>query len=154
MIVGHGLLERQLLGPATSTGQPESALVQLRRYRCRACRAILVVGPRGLVARRWYGGGAIAVAIAAYSRGETSAAVRARVSPSRVVGGSSTERWRTLVRWIEAARRGDLFSVAGLDDLDRRDVAKHVAQALAARGGWTFGDNLVDGAFDGAAIAA
>ena len=154
MIVGHGFLERQLLGPATSTGQPESALVKLRRYRCRACRAILVVGPRGLVARRWYGGSAIALAIAASSRGETSATVRARVSPLRIVGGSATERWRTLERWIEAARRGELFAVAGLGDFDRRRVAEHVTDALAARAGWNLGDDLLDKAFDGAAIAA
>ena len=96
----------------------------------------------------------MAVAITAYSRGETSAAIRARVSPSRIVGGSSTERWRTLERWIEAARVGELFAVAGLEDLERRHVAEHVAHALAARAGWNLGDDLLDCAFEGAAIAA
>lgn len=154
MIVGHGLVERQLLGPATAAGAPERGLVTLRRYRCRACRAILVVGPRGLVARRWYGGGAMALAFEAFSRGETSAAIRARTSPTGVVGGSATERWITLERWIEAARRGELFGVAGLGQLERRDVAEHVVLALAARAGWMFGADLAESAFDGAAIAA
>lgn len=154
VIVGHGLIERQILGPATAAGAPERGLVTLRRYRCRACTAILVVGPRGLVARRWYGGGAMALAFAAFSRGETSAAIRARTNPARIVGASATERWITLTRWIEAARRGALFCVAGLGKLERRDVAERVVLALAARAGWMLGADLAESAFDGAAIAA
>lgn len=154
MIVGHGLVERQLLGPATAAGAPERRLVTLRRYRCRACTAILVVGPRGLVARRWYGGGAMVLAFEAFLRGETSAAIRTRISPTRIVGASATERWITLTRWIEAARRGELFGVAGLGRLERRGVAEHVVLALAARAGWTLGGDLAESAFDGAAIAA
>ncbi len=154
VIVGHGLVERQVLGPRTSSGHPEQSLVTLRRYRCRACRAVLVVGPRGLVVRRWYSGGAIAVALAAYGRGETGVAVRGRTSPSRVVGASARERWVTLVRWIEAARRGELFGVAGLGGLDRRRVAEQVALVLAARAGHVFGADREQSAFAGAAIAA
>ena len=154
VIVGHGVIERQVLGPRTSSGRPEQSLVTLRRYRCRACRAVLVVGPRGLVVRRWYSGGAIALALAAYGRGETGVAVRVRTSPSRVVGASARERWVTLVRWIEAAGCGELFGVAGLGGLDRRRVAEQVALALAARAGHVFGADLEESAFAGAAIAA
>lgn len=153
-IVGHGVVERQVLGPATPAGPPGEAIVTLRRYRCRACKTILVVGPRGLVARRRYGAGAIALALAAYGRGATSAASRARTSPCRVVGGSATERWPTLVRWIDAARRGELFGVAGLGELGRRRVAEHVVLALAARAGHALGADLAESAFHGAAIAA
>ncbi|MCC6214438.1 MAG: hypothetical protein IT376_06190 [Polyangiaceae bacterium] len=52
-------------------------MVQLRRYR-RACRGVVVVGPRGLARRPWYGAGATAQAAALYARGATSAAVRVR----------------------------------------------------------------------------
>lgn len=154
VLVGHGLIERQVLGPQTASGAPEEALVSLRRYRCRACKAVIVVGPRGLVRRRWYGAGAIALALAAYARGETSAAARSRTSPSRVVGASAIERWPTLVRWIEAARRAELFGVAGLSELERRAVAEHVVLALAARAGHTLGADLAVSAFAGAAMAA
>jgi hypothetical protein len=154
VIVGHGLVERQLLGPATAAGAPERRLVTLRRYRCRACTAILVVGPRGLVARRWYGSGAMALAFAAFSRGEASSSIRARISPTGIVGGSATERWITVQRWIEAARRGELFGVAALGTLERRGVAEHIVLALAARAGWMLGVDLAESAFDGAAIAA
>jgi hypothetical protein len=154
VIVGHGLVTRQLLGPRTASGAPEQGVVTLRRYRCRACRAILVVGPRGLVVRRWYGAGAIALAFATYAHGETSMAARTRTSPSVVVGGSAKDRWVTLVRWIEAARRGELFGVAGLGELARRRVAEHVVLALAARGGRVLGEALAQSAFEGASIAA
>jgi hypothetical protein len=154
VIVGHGLVERQVMGPQSARGRPEALVVKLRRYRCRECRAILVVGPRGLVLGRLYGAGAIALAFAAYGHGASHRAARAQTSPSRVVGGSAAERWLTLVRWVEAARRGRLFGVTGLGDLDRRSVAKQVALVLAARGGHVLGGDLSRSAFEGAAIAA
>lgn len=133
---------------------PESLVITMRRYRCRACRAIVVVGPLGLVRRRWYGAGAIALALEAYGRGETSVAVRRRVSPSATVGVSACERWVTLPRWIEAARGGHLFAVSDLGELPRRRVAEHVVLALAGRAGRALGDDLAEAAFAGAAIAA
>jgi hypothetical protein len=153
VLVGHGIIERQVLGPAVPGAKPEQSVLVLRRYRCRGCRAIVVVGPRGLIRRRWYGAGAMALALSVYARGETSVAARARTSPSRAVGASAVERWVTLVRWIDAARRGELFGVAGLGEFGRRRVAEHVVLVLAARAGHELGADLADSAFDGAAIA-
>jgi len=59
-----------------------------------------------------------------------------------------------LVRWVEAARRGELFAVTGLDGLDRRSVARQVVLVLAARGGHLLGGDLTESAFEGAVIAA
>jgi hypothetical protein len=154
VIVGHGLVERQVRGPLEAGGSAESVVLQLRRYRCRACRAILVVGPRGVVHRRWYGAGSIALALEAYGRGESSAAIRQRISPSMTVGASAHDRWMTVVRWVEAARTGALFRVAGLGTLGRRAVAEHVALALAARGDHRRGLDLAEATFAGALIAA
>ena len=154
MIVGHGLVERQVLGPQMAGGRAEALVVKLRRYRCRACKAILMVGPRGLVPRRLYGAGAIALAFAAYGHGTTGTTARAQTSPSQVVGGSAAERWVTLVRWIDAARRGELFGVTGLGELGRRSVAAQVVLVLAARGGHVLGGDLTQSAFAGASIAA
>lgn len=103
LVVGHGVVERQVRGPGAAGQAPEQEVVQLRRYRCRECRAVIVVGPRGLLHRRWYGAGPVAQALALYARGATSAAVRVETSPSRVVGTSARERWITLSRWIESA---------------------------------------------------
>jgi len=154
MIVGHGIVERQVRGPMSASGAAEDGIVRMRRYRCRACRAVLVVGPRGLVRRRWYGAGAIALALATYASGATTSAVRRRTSTARVVGPSAVDRWVTLPRWIEAARRRELFGVRGLEGADRRRVANLVVLALAARAGHRFGEDLAENAFAGASIAA
>ena len=153
-MVGHGVIERQVRGPAEADGTPESLVVGVRRYRCRACKAVLEVGPRGLAHGRWYGAGAIAVALAAYAGGETSVSVRRRVSPDGTFGASARERWATLVRWVDAASEGRLFAVSGLGGLPRRRVAEHVVLALAGRGGRDLGGDLLEAAFTGAAIAA
>jgi hypothetical protein len=113
-----------------------------------------MVGPRGLARGRWYGAGAIALALEAYARGETSVSLRRRVSPSATVGVSARERWVTLVRWIDAAGVGRLFAVSELAELPRRRVAEHVVLALAGRAGRTLGGDLAEAAFAGAAIAA
>jgi hypothetical protein len=154
VIVGHGVVERQLRGPLAAAAEAESIVVQVRRYRCRACKAILTVGPRGRIRGRWYGAGAIALAFDGYARGETSVSVRRRVSPSSAVGVSARVRWVTLVRWIDAARGGRLFAISDLGDLPRRRVAELVVLALAGRGGRALGDELAEAAFAGAAIAA
>ncbi|MEO8754184.1 MAG: hypothetical protein ABI624_16055 [Casimicrobiaceae bacterium] len=80
--------------------------------------------------------------------------MRARISPSRSVGGSAVEHWVTLRRWVEAARSGELFAVGGLGGHARRSVARQVAQVLAARGGRELGGALDEKVFIGAAIAA
>lgn len=87
VLVGHGLVERQVLGPQAPGEAPVQVVVKLRRYRCRACQAVVMVGPRGLVRGRWYGAGAIAQALALYARGATSALVRPKTSPWQAVGG-------------------------------------------------------------------
>lgn len=154
VIVGHGVRERQALGPATFEGAPEPLVVSVRRYRCRACRAILVVGPRGVLPGRWYSGPSVALALAAVASGATSAEARRRTSPRPQVGASAVERWITVERWIGAARRGELFAVRGLGERSRRQVAEQVVLALAARGGHRPGAELGASAFAGAAVAA
>ena len=154
MLVGHGLRSRQVLGPTSFGAAPEALVVPLRRYRCRACRAIVVVGPRGLVHDRSYSASAIAGALAAMASGATSVGVRTRTSPWTTVGPSAAERWVTLVRWVDAAQQGELFAVTGLGELSRRRVAEQVTLALAARGGHVPGMNLAASAFAGASLAA
>ena len=155
VVVGHGSVERQVRGPRVPHEPPVQMLVHLRRYRCRACRAVLVVGPQGLLRGRWYGGGAIGLALALYAQGAPSARVRERSCPSHLVGGSARERWVTLTRWIESARRGELF--VGREQavgLTRRAVAEQVMLLLAARAGHRLGADLSESAFAGALIAA
>ena len=129
-------------------------LVTIRRYRCRTCRAVLLVGPRGLLPGRWYFAAAIGGALVRAASGQASVAVRMATSPSKTHGGSARERWITLSRWIDAVSEGRLFSISLLDGLDRRGVAERAAHVLAARAGAHEGHDLLSRCFAGAAAAA
>src|SRR5690606_12136827 len=50
-LVGHGLRERQVLGPLSASGAPEQVVLLVRRYRCRGCEAIVMSMPRGVLRR-------------------------------------------------------------------------------------------------------
>ena len=154
VVVGHGVVERQVLGPVAAHGVPMQQLLQVRRYRCRSCTAVLVDGPRGLVAGRWYGAGAIGVALARFALGETHAAVRRAVSPLRWQGIAATERWITLVRWLDAVEAGRLLDIRIPVGLGRRGVAEHAARVLAARADRLLHADRLAGAFEGASAAA
>jgi hypothetical protein len=154
VIVGHGVIVRQVRVVSEPRSVAEEVDVQLRRYRCRSCRAVLLVGPRGLVPGRRYSGPAIAVALARYGRGDTSASTRAAVSPDRVVGGSAIDRWAALGRWVDAVRHGGLFAIRGVEGATARERAKAVTLVLAARGGHQLGGDLLASVLRGAAAAA
>jgi hypothetical protein len=95
------------------------------------------------------------LALALYAQGAPSARVRERSCPSHLVGGSARERWVTLTRWIESARRGELFvGRVQAVGLTRRAVAEQVMLLLAARAGHRLGADLSKSAFAGALIAA
>jgi len=109
--------------------------ILLRRYLCRSCGAVAVVGPRGLVRRRLYSAGAIALAFALYGVAELAPAeVRRRVSPLRIVGPTAAAGWASLRRWSRAVRTRRLFpSVRALPAVaTARQVAARAATTLAA----------------------
>jgi len=116
-LVGHGVVLRGLWGPVEPRGEPQTCDVRVRRFLCRLCGAVIRVGPRGLVPRRRYGAGAIALALALWGllppglqkAGESAeAAIRRRVSPWPIVSPESGSRWLSLHRWLDAARGGSL----------------------------------------------
>ena len=104
-MVGHGIRERQVVGPLDAESAPEALTVKLRRYRCRRCGAIVTCAPRGLLRQVVYGAVAIALALALWAHVRQSGRqVRARVSPWR--GGSEHwHGWRSLRRWARSAGR-------------------------------------------------
>jgi len=104
-LVGHGLRSRILLGPASPDDRPEVAALEARRYRCRRCGAIVVSLPRGVLRRLRYTAVAIALALAMWADGASSAAVRTRISPFTIVGDDAVRGWRSLRRWARSARR-------------------------------------------------
>jgi hypothetical protein len=111
---------------------------------------VITVVPRGVVARRHYGAGAIGLALWLYGVGRAAGDVR------RVVGGAGDGelRWRALTRWIGAIERGSLFMCVRGSPVGwtRRQRAERAAATLASFA-------LVEGdatrlVFDGAARAA
>jgi hypothetical protein len=153
-IVGHGLRDRQQRGPPAVDAAPMTTVVAIRRYRCRRCRAVLVVVPREVEPRRHYSRPAIALALA--RRGlldETSAQVRRAISAWQI---AATAGWRTLRRWITAVRRGVLFPVAaGARAMTDGALATRVAQIALGHAPPTMrGASMLAQVFAGAAAMA
>ena len=132
---GHGLRDRQIRGPLYPGGPAKLVSVQARRFRCRLCRAILLVVPRGVLPRRLYSAEVIAWVLARVGlEGATTAAVRAEVCPALIIGPSAVERWLAPSRWIEARRAGRLFPQLGRPPpiASRRQLAERTAMQLVA----------------------
>lgn len=89
-LVGHGIRERQVLGPWREGSEPEALILKLRRYRCRHCEAIVMAAPCGLLRHVVYG------AVAKHWRWRSG-----RMSGSR--GGGCGSR---LVRFVLARSAG------------------------------------------------
>ncbi|XXY47290.1 DUF6431 domain-containing protein [Sorangium sp. So ce269] len=155
---GHGLRERQVYGPLEAGGAPQQVMVHARRYRCSACRAVVVVVPRGLLPRRRYSAAAIGWVLSRIGLdGATTPAVRAEVCCSTILGVAAAERWLAPSRWIESSRRGQLFPRLGRHGAEstRAQVAERTAMqlvALSPRG--SAGERAAHLAFRGAALAA
>ncbi len=152
---GHGRRERHQWGPLEFGGAPALIAIPVRRYLCRSCGAVAVVGPRGLVRRRLYSAGAIALALALYGvAGLAPAEVRRQVSPLRIVGPTAAEDWASLRRWCRAVRATRLFpAVRALPvEASLRRVAARAATTLAASAPGSGGLAIEAAAFLGASM--
>jgi hypothetical protein len=92
-----------MLGPLGPGAPPQVGELRVRRYQCQRCTAVVVVCPRAL--RRYFRYATVAIALALSlwtAEGQSAAAVRAEVSPFRVVGHEARRDWRSLRRWARA----------------------------------------------------
>jgi len=130
VVVGHGLRARATEGPLAPGSAPALLDVWTRRYRCRACEAILVVVPAGVGKSYRYSRSAIAAALALWAYERVSAAtVRARTSTAKTIGASSATRWASLRRWTRSALA--LFGIAS-ELGTMRERAGRIASYVAA----------------------
>jgi hypothetical protein len=108
--------------------------IDVRRYRCARCRAVITVAPAETLTRRLYSAAGIAWALALYGLSLLAPAlVRELVSPWLIVGEHSVTRWRTLSRWCAATAAGQLFTKLRLPGGGTaREVAAGAALALSA----------------------
>lgn len=98
---GHGTVTRWIRGLLRVDGTAEDLEVELRRYRCRRCEAVMRVGPRGLVAHRRYSAPTIVFALALWciARRPTEC-IRRSVSPDVHRGPTAAgQRWTSLLTW-------------------------------------------------------
>lgn len=103
---GHGLRERQVLGPLALGDTAGEYSVFIRRYRCRECGVVVQVGPSDLLGRQRYGLVAIVLALVVWGLdGQSSWQVRQRVSPQQVFGHGTCGRWPILRRWVRRFAR-------------------------------------------------
>ena len=153
VLVGHGLRERQVRGPAAPRGRPETRAIVVRRYRCERCGGLTTVLPRGLTARRHYSASAIGLALCLHGmQGLSIGETRQRVCTWPV--GFETERWSTLISWLAAVAEGRLFRCIrpSLPQASQRRQAERAAATLCSLALAT--DELEAQAFEGAALAA
>jgi len=87
------------LGPEELGGDAVVGEVEVRRYRCLRCEAVIVVAPRGVLPRLRYGAVAIALALALWSSGVSSAAVRDEVGAFSIIGHDAHRSWASVRRW-------------------------------------------------------
>ena len=132
---GHGKRRRMVRGPLEPDGPPGVASILCQRFLCVLCRCVMLVVPRGMLALRQYGAGAIALALAAFGlEGQGHDAVRSRVSGVGHIGFAAYGRWVTLRRWVAAIISGRLFGRLGLADVrvggTWRQRAARAAQAF------------------------
>ena len=152
---GHGLRERHQWGPVELGTVPSLIAIRVRRYQCQPCGAVVVVVPRGVVRRRLYSAGAIALALALYGIGRLAPAeVRRRVSPLRIVGATAAAGWASLRRWSRAVRAGRLFpAVRALPpEATLRQAGARAATTLAAYAPGAGGLSVESVAFLGASM--
>jgi hypothetical protein len=157
VLVGHGKRERQVRGPLWPGMKPGVLVLRVRRYRCRRCGAITTVLPRGLLARRYYSGGAIALGLLLLGvRGQSVQQVRSAVC-AWPVSFESPGQWNTVSKWLQAICEKRLYPQVrpwppafGL-----RQKAERVATTLLSYAPPSLGDTaLEEQVFVGAGLAA
>lgn len=152
---GHGLRERHQWGPTELFAAAAAVITVLaRRYRCQSCGAVVLVVPRGILRRRLYSAGAIALALALWGvAGLAAPEVRERVSPFAIVGATAAAGWASLRRWSRAVRGGRLFPVVRAlpAEASLRQMAARAATTLAAYAPGAGGLPIDSAAFFGAA---
>jgi hypothetical protein len=137
---------------------PTRQEIQVRRYRCVPCGAVITVVPQEILARRRYSASAIGFALALWGLAlATVATVRMRISPAKIRGFGATTNWATLLRWARAVQSNALFPsvLKPAPGATLREVAASAAATLAARADpMSRGLALATRAFFGAAQVA
>ena len=148
---GHGTVERQIRGPPTIDGKPTTDVIDVRRFECQRCGAVMTVVPRDVLHGVLYAASAIGLALFLYGvEGLSARAIRARVSVFPALD-ASTPGWPTLRRWIARAESLWRLERAPLPSASTRQRAERAAMQLVAHA--QIAGELAMRVFDGAVHA-
>jgi transposase len=128
---GQGLMQRQVRGVLEVDGESGVYVLDVRRYECQRCGAVMTVVPAEVLARRQYSASTIALALHLWlTMGLSDRVVRDQVCAWRR-RGRSARGWAQLYRWARQA--ASLFALprpAPLGSLSA--TARHVLTTLRA----------------------
>ena len=124
--------------------------LQLRRYVCQQCAAVVMSAPQAVLRGMRYSASTIALALGLWSHGgESARVVRAAVSSARVLGATAACSWASLRRWSGSSLQLYPKLPAWPPLASPRAAAARVISALSALAIWPTGAAIVD-ACDGA----
>ena len=128
---GQGLMQRQVRGVVEVDGEPSVYSVEVRRYECQRCGAVMTVVPAGMLARRQYSASSIALALHLWlTVGLSDRLVHDQVCAWRRRGRSG-RGWAQLYRW--ACQAASLFALPRpTPSGSPRATARHVLTMLRA----------------------
>lgn len=142
---GHGLRSRLIEHSEGREQRAQLTEVQVRRYACQHCFAIVMSVPSVVLRAMRYSASTIALGLGLWSHGGCSArAVRAAVSSARVLGASAAAGWASLRRWSRAAPRLFPKLPAGPPATTPRVAAGRVISGLSALSLWPTGAVIAD----------
>lgn len=133
-VIGHGVRERQVRGPAAPGERPRVSVVLVRRFLCLVCGAVMTVVPEGVLAGRLFSGPAILLGLFLWGvRAQSQQRVREAINPR---SGLRSRGWRALNRWTRAAQSTALWTSlppASGGSGTVRQMAKAVVEQVWAR---------------------
>jgi hypothetical protein len=142
---GHGLRSRLIEHSEGREQRAQLTEVQVRRYACQHCFAIVLSVPSVVLRAMRYSASTIALGLGLWSHGGCSArAVRAAVISARVLGASAAAGWASLRRWSRAAPRLFPKLPAGPPATTPRVAAGRVISGLGALSLWPTGAVIAD----------
>lgn len=125
VIYGHGKRARGFEGRTTLEGTPESGTLQIRRFRCTACRAVITVLPQDLACGHQYLQTTIALVVALWGLAAHSlSSLRKDWSAQRVLGWAAQRDWPMVRRWALRLHH----RITGTMSREARQVAAVVGQ--------------------------
>ncbi len=108
-----------------------------RRYHCKACGAVIVVAPRGVLRRRLYAATAIGLSLALFGiEGHSARAVREAIAPTcSHRAPAEGAMWTSLRRWAREAKAGALLDASACPAaFTLRQAAERIATSLMTLG--------------------